>query len=165
MRTVFSAAFSVVALLAISLLGGTAHAEPFFFTGETCATRPSEVASMRDVQETLQLFGGLDAVIGSYKLGGLIGDIKKIRVQLESTPEGFTSRVNKDDVKQVWLCADPRDAGVLHLKVINSALPENSLILVKPGTDGSSIYLASAGSKWKYYRFKRLDSMKRLAIN
>ena len=108
-----------------------------------------------EISKAVGGFGGLDGMLGGWRLAGFAGIFAKTHVTLVSDST-FTVKINDDDVKRIILCVDAGAPDVLRMHVQQSRDPEFSLFLLKPGMPGATVYGACSKSKWNFMKFKRL---------
>ncbi len=122
---------------------------------EVCATSAVEVSRSLEISRAVQTFGGIDSVLGGWKLAGLAGIFAKANVELRAEATNFTVKINEADEKRFTLCVDSAQLGALKLHVLKAASPDFAMFLLKPGQPGATIYGACGKSNWKFMKFKR----------
>lgn len=121
-----------------------------------CVTQVGEISGQSSVKESLMRFGGLEGLVGNYKMKGLLGALSRTEVSFKLDGATFWVSINKDKYKQVHLC-DSSDH--LKVKILSPKKPENGTILIKPGAEPESLLVSAHRSGWKYMKFRKLLDM------
>ena len=135
---------------------------------ENCTVQADEIKSNTLVEDILMHFGGIQALIGQYKMRGLIGALANTKVESKVEENLFWVSVNGDKFKQVHLCRDTqatsaKSAHVLKLKVLQPRTPQNGMILVRPGSKQDQLLVSAHRSNWKFMKFKKIKTAAKVA--
>ena len=123
---------------------------------DNCVEGISGLKANADVHSQLSKFGGIDGITGEWKLKGIMGAIAKTNVEFKIQDNSFWVRINRDPLKQVWLCEGDK-ADVLKVKVLKPKYPKNGTILLKAATE-NQVQIAASGSGWHFMKFKRVGN-------
>ena len=124
------------------------------FASEDCAQTRSGISG--GVNTVINSFSGIDSLLGSWKLGGLAGAVKSVKISLTESADKFFVSSKEGESKQVHLCVTTEQPDVLRIKVLAPKNPKAGLILVKP-SGSKSISVAADGSGWKFMGFKKTN--------
>lgn len=137
----------------------------FFFLGlasalasENCVEGVQGLKANPDMNSQIGKFGGISGITGSWKLKGLVGALAKTNVEFKVQDETFWVGINRDPLKQVWLCKGDK-AGILKVKILKPKYPKNGTILLKPMSAGQ-VQIAASNSGWRFMKFKKSASSK-----
>ncbi len=111
-----------------------------------CANSPAELASMKDLVAVMKTFGGLQAVVGTWKLSGIPFVNQKISFKYDSTK--FIVQTNNEFPEEVSLCSHKNAKGqaMLRVSVHTPGCPENKNIYLQ--ADGKGVMrLTAYGTK------------------
>ena len=146
--------FLIVRILSVAaflLISGVSQVQ----AAEVCASSEVDATRSLEISREVLTFGGLDSILGRWKLAGFAGIFAKANVELEAGATNFTVRVNDAETKLFTLCVDSALPGAIKLHVLQAASPEFATFLLKPGQPGATIYGACGKSNWKFMKFKR----------
>lgn len=110
-----------------------------------CADTPAEMASMPDIMEIVNQFGGLDAIVGTWKLGGLAGSFSNQQVSFKYDTTKFMVQTNMEPSEQVSVCSAVNQAGekLLRVAVHSPGCPENKNIYIKATKEPGKMQLTA----------------------
>lgn len=111
-----------------------------------CADTPAELATMKDLVAVVNTFGGLNAVVGTWKLSGIPFVNQKISFKYDSTK--FIVQTNNEFPESVSLCSHKNAAGqpMLRVAVHSPGCPENKNIYILANGKGK-FKLTAYGTK------------------
>lgn len=139
----------LIFLCALSVCSGAAFAE-------NCVEGITSLNSNPDVHSRLTKFGGIEGIAGEWKLKGLMGVIAKTNVEFKIQDDSFFVRINRDPLKQVWICQG-ENADVVKVKILKPKYPKNGTILLKAASD-DQVQIAASSSGWRFMKFKKIAS-------
>lgn len=142
-----------IVLLSLFILGAATA-----FASEDCVQSLQGLKANPDMNSQIGKFGGISGMTGSWKLKGLMGAIAKTNVEFRVADEGFWVGINRDPLKQVWLCKGDK-ADVLKVKILKPKFVSNGMILLKASSSGQ-VQIASSTSGWRFMKFKKTSSPK-----
>lgn len=123
---------------------------------ENCAEGTQSLKLNSTLQSHVDRFGGLEAIAGKWKLKGILGTLAKTNVEFMVKEGSFWVAINRDPMKQVWLCeGDSKE--VLKVKVLKPKFEKNGTILLKPSA-GDQVQIAASSSGWRFMKFKKIES-------
>lgn len=101
-----------------------------------CADTPAELSTLADVSAALQSFGGLQAVVGTWKLSGIPFVNQRISFKYDATK--FIVQTNNEYPESVSICSHKDAAGrpMLRIAVHTPGCPENKNIYLQSGGKG-----------------------------
>lgn len=111
-----------------------------------CADTPAELASMKDLVAAINTFGGLQAVVGTWKLSGIPFVNQRISFKYDTTK--FVVQTNNELPEQVSICSHKNAAGqpMLRIAVHTPGCPENKNIYLQANGKGA-MRLTAYGTK------------------
>lgn len=132
-------------LSASAFAGSTVKVSQFSSPDENqpnCADTPAELATMPDIVAIVNKFGGLDAIVGTWKLGGLIGNLANERVSFKYDSTKFVVQTNMEPSEQVSVCSAGNQ---LRVAIHTPGCPENKNIYISPIKAGE-MYISAYGA-------------------
>ncbi len=126
---------------------------------EVCISGPSELLEEASVTKTVESFGGLDQLLGTWKLSGMAGNFVSLNVSIFAEDNQFYVQANNDPKKAVWICSTHDNSTTLFVRVLHPAKPENNLFMLQSTIKQNIISIASLGSGWKFKTFKKIESL------
>lgn len=123
---------------------------------ESCINYVDQIQQEPLVASTLNSIGGLDKLLGMWKLSGFEGSLVSVKVTIFTENHQFFVQVNKDERKEVWICSSPAQPNILLIRIQKPARPENALFKIQPEMKANAISVAAPGSNWKYKTFKKI---------
>lgn len=125
---------------------------------ENCVEGTQGLKLNSTIQSQVSRFGGIHAITGKWKLKGILGTFAKTNVEFSVKDGSFWVAINRDAMKQVWLCEGDNQE-VLKVKVLKPKFEKNGTILLKPST-GDQVQIAASSSGWRFMKFKKVESEK-----
>lgn len=131
---------------------------------EQCAANMAEINTAPEIQRILVSFGGHENLQGYWKLSGLAGSFVQAKVKFENMETSFWTTYNKDAPSQISVCAG-EDQQTLKLEVINPLDPNNKIMYIRSVEGNPDRLMISAhASKWKFVKFKRVQSIQQAKL-
>ncbi len=126
---------------------------------EQCAGNMADLGSAPEIQRILISFGGPSNLQGFWKLSGLAGSFVQARVKFDNRNTSFWTTYNTDAPTQITVCTAD-DQTTLKLVVLNPLDPNNKIMFIRalPGQP-DKLLISAYASKWKYVKFKRIQSI------
>ena len=161
-HTLFALIFVFIAIQTQASVAAHVAAPASF--SETCVSQIDEIKSQLLIEDVLNYFGGVNALVGQYKMRGFVGALSNTKVEFKIEDNMFWVSVNSDKFKQIHLCREEQGgvSHILKLKVLKPRTPQNGLILVRPGNDKDQLFVSAHKSKWKFLKFKKTHSAPKL---
>ena len=128
---------------------------------ETCLQNSQQLTRSDELKQQLNLFGGLEELVGQYKLRGVAGFFAPTLVEFKVADEVFWVSINKDKFKQVHLCLESDN---LRVHVLQPRRPENGKILIRKGSKANSLLISAHRSGWKFMKFEKIQMAQELAL-
>lgn len=125
---------------------------------EDCAQGPEQIKLNQNLLNSVNEFGDLSHLLGTYQLSGFLGSLTEVKIDLKTEKDAFFVRINNDAYKQAYICAQDKSASRKHnlqIKVLQPKYAENALILLRPAEKGG-LFVSAHKSRWRFMKFKRL---------
>lgn len=140
----------IVALLTMVPLFSNAFSSP-----PKCVEREDHIRDVPKIQAFVKKMGGMAALEGDWKLGGLAGSFKRVIVSFESANSGLRAQIDGlDDVTPKWgaikIC-DTIRADTLFVQVLDT----KDSLYIREGSSKGSMELAEIkdGKVGTFYSF------------
>jgi hypothetical protein len=125
-----------------------------------CAGDMAQFNNSPELKRVVALFGGPDNLNGTWKLSGLAGSFVSARVKFENRGNSFWTQMNNEAPAQIDVCTNDADRESIVLVVRNPIVPENKYGYVKPVPGAPNrIQLAGHATKFKFYKFKKVETI------
>ncbi|KYG67102.1 hypothetical protein AZI86_08810 [Bdellovibrio bacteriovorus] len=125
-------------------------------TPAKCVEREDQIQDVAKIKNFVAKMGGMRAIEGDWKLGGLAGSFKRVIVSFESANDGLKAKIDgMDDVTPTWgaikICDTVR-ADTLFVQVIKT----KDAIYIREGSKGSmqlaEIKDGKVGTFYSFYK-------------
>ena len=160
MKNTYVKTFLAASLLTLSVSSANAGATVAQFASPDenrpeCANTPAEFATMKDLVAAANAFGGIQNIVGTWKLTGIPFVNQKISFKYDSTQ--FLVQTNNEPPEQVSLCAHKDKSGLpaIRIAVHTPGCPENKNIYVRANGAGSMLLTAYGTKAIGTAKFKR----------
>lgn len=154
-------ALLLTAALVLSAAKAAAQPTP---QSEQCASNMAELNSAPEIKRILVAFGGPENLQGFWKLSGLAGSFVQAKVNFENKQTSFWTTYNNEPSNQISVCT-AGDYYTLKLVVRQPRDPNNKIMFVRAvGGQPDKLMISAYASKWKYVKFKRVQSIQQAQV-